>query len=142
MFASSAKPSWLTPQHLSIILGIAIVIIVVASSWIVMVSKRNSDFGYLIHERELDQKELQKAHDTLEWRVKERTEQLKFQITARKEAEVQFKAILIERTRLAKELHDTLEQTLLALLCSSIPSQNYFNKIQRRQAIILGWFGT
>jgi signal transduction histidine kinase len=110
-----AKPSWLTPKHLSIILGIAIVIIVVASSWIVMVSKRNSALGYLIRERELDQMELQKAHDTLEWRVKERTEQLKFQITARKEAEVQFKAILIERTRLAKELHDTLEQTLTGI---------------------------
>ena len=110
-----AKPSWLTPKHLSIILAIAIVIIVVASSWIVMVSKRNSALRYLIRERELDQKELQKAHDTLEWRVKERTEQLKFQITARKEAEVQFKAILIERTRLAKELHDTLEQTLTGI---------------------------
>ena len=51
----------------------------------------------------------------LEWRVKERTEQLKFQITARKEAEVQFKATLTERTRLAKELHDTLEQTLTGI---------------------------
>lgn len=107
-----SKPSWLTPQHLLIILAIAFVVIIVASSWIIMVLKRNSALRHLIHERELDQKELQKAHDTLEWRVKERTKQLKFQITARKEAEVQFKAVLTERTRLAKELHDTLEQTL------------------------------
>jgi signal transduction histidine kinase len=63
----------------------------------------------------LDQKELQQAHDTLEWRVKERTEQLKFQITARKESEVQFKATLAERTRLAKELHDTIEQTMTGI---------------------------
>jgi signal transduction histidine kinase len=111
-FRTITKPSWLTPQHLSIILAIAFVVIIVATSWIIMVSKRNSALRYLIHERELDQKELQKAHDTLEWRVKERTNQLKFQITARKEAEVQSKAILAERTRLAKELHDTLEQTL------------------------------
>lgn len=110
-----AKPSWLTPQHLSAILAIAFVVIIVGTSWIIMVSKRNSALRHLIHERELDQKELQKAHDTLEWRVKERTKQLKFQITARKEAEVQFKAVLTERTRLAKELHDTLEQTLTGI---------------------------
>jgi signal transduction histidine kinase len=106
------KPSWLTPQHLLIILAFAFVFIMLATSWIIMISKRNLALKYLMHERELDQKELQKAHDTLEWRVKERTRQLKFQITARKEAEVQSKAILAERTRLAKELHDTLEQTL------------------------------
>jgi signal transduction histidine kinase len=109
------KPSWLTPQHLSIILGMTFIAIIVATSWIVMISRRNSTLRYLIHERELDQKELQSAHDTLEWRVKERTKQLKFQVTARKEAEVQFKATLIERTRLAKELHDTLEQTLTGI---------------------------
>jgi signal transduction histidine kinase len=106
------KPSWLTPQHLLIIIAIAFFVIIVAASWIIMISRKNSALKYLMHERELDQKELQKAHDTLEWRVKERTEQLKFQITARKEAEVQSKATLTERTRLAKELHDTLEQTL------------------------------
>ncbi len=110
-----AKPSWLTPQHLSIILAVALVVIIVASSWIIMVSKRNSALGQLIHQRELDQIELQKAHDTLEWRVKERTKQLEFQITVRKEAEVQFESVLAERTRLAQELHDTLEQTLTGI---------------------------
>lgn len=110
-----ARPGWLTARHLLIILAIAAVVIVAGASWIVMVSKRNSALRNLIHERELDQIELQKAHDTLETRVKERTEQLKFQITARKEAEVQSKAILAERTRLAKELHDTLEQTLTGI---------------------------
>jgi len=110
-----ARPGWLTPQHLLIVLALALVVIVVGASWIVMVSKRNSALRSLIHERELDQIELQKAHDTLETRVKERTEQLKFEITARKEAEVQSRAILAERTRLAKELHDTLEQTLTGI---------------------------
>jgi len=37
---------------------------------------------------------------------------LKIQITARKESDLQSKAILSERTRLAKELHDTIEQTM------------------------------
>ena len=69
----------------------------------------------LIREREAAQKELQRAHDQLEERVKERTAELKFQITARKESELQFKAVLAERTRLAQELHDTVEQTLTGL---------------------------
>ncbi len=106
------KPSWLTAQHLLIILVMALVAIFFAASWIIMVSKRNLALRQLMHEREQDQRELQKAHDTLELRVEERTRQLEFQITARKEAEVRSKAILAERTRLAKELHDTLEQTL------------------------------
>ncbi len=114
-FRMIARPSWLTPQHLLITLAVALVIIIVGTSWTIMVTRRNSALRQLIHQRELDQKELQTAHDTLEWRVKERTEQLKFQITARKEAEVQFKATLAERTRLAKELHDTIEQTMTGI---------------------------
>ena len=114
-FRMIARPSWLTPQHLLITLAVALLIIIVGTTWTIMVTRRNSALRQLIHQRELDQKELQKAHDTLEWRVKERTEQLKFQISARKEAEVQFKATLTERTRLAKELHDTIEQTMTGI---------------------------
>jgi signal transduction histidine kinase len=84
-------------------------------SWTIMVSRKNSVLKFLIQEREKSQLELQRAHDLLEDRVKERTEQLKFEITARKEAEVQFKGVLAERTRLAQELHDTLEQTLTGI---------------------------
>jgi signal transduction histidine kinase len=68
-----------------------------------------------VQEKAKAQAELQVAHDELEERVKERTAQLKFQITARKESEVQFKAVLTERTRLAQEIHDTLEQTLTGI---------------------------
>jgi signal transduction histidine kinase len=56
------------------------------------------------------QDELQKAHDELESRVLDRTKELKFEMSARKEAEIQYKAIANERTRLAQELHDTLLQ--------------------------------
>ena len=51
----------------------------------------------------------------LERRVRERTEQLRVEMTARKAAELQFKAVLGERTRLAQELHDSLEQTLTGI---------------------------
>ncbi|HEX4262871.1 MAG TPA: histidine kinase [Verrucomicrobiae bacterium] len=107
-----AKPSWFTSQHLLMTLAVALVVILISSTWIVMVLKRNSALRQLIHERELGRKELQQAHDTLEGRVRERTRQLKIQITARKEADLQSKAVLSERTRLAKELHDTIEQTM------------------------------
>jgi signal transduction histidine kinase len=71
--------------------------------------------NFLVADREKAQLALQQANDQLEGRVKERTAQLKFEITARKESEVQFKAVLTERTRLAQELHDTVEQTLTGI---------------------------
>jgi len=114
-FRVLVTPSWLTPQRLLIGLGVLLVVAVVAVIWTVMVSKRNAILSGLIAEKEKAQTELQQAHDQLEERVKERTAQLKFQITARKESELQFKAVLSERTRLAQELHDTLEQTLTGI---------------------------
>jgi signal transduction histidine kinase len=82
-----------------------------------------------IRDREKAQKALQQAHDELEARVKERTEQLKFEISARKESEVQFKAVLTERTRLAQELHDTVEQSLagIALQLDTASKLHYRN---------------
>ncbi len=109
------QPSWLTPQRLLIGLAIVSVGLLIFMSWTIMISRKNSILNFLIREREKSQEELQQAHDQLEQRVKERTEQLKFEITARKEAEVQFKAVLSERTRLAQELHDTVEQTLTGI---------------------------
>ena len=109
------RPSRLTPQRLLVGLGVLAAVLLVAVSWTVMVSKRNAALKNSIGEKEVAQRELQHAHDELEERVKERTAQLKFQITARKESELQFKAVLNERTRLAQELHDTLEQTLTGI---------------------------
>jgi signal transduction histidine kinase len=109
------RASWFTPQRLLVGVAILFAVLVVAVSWSVTVSKKNSVLRELIHDREAAQLALQHAHDQLEDRVKERTAQLKFQITARKESELQFKAILKERTRLAQELHDTVEQTLTGI---------------------------
>ncbi|HEY2084364.1 MAG TPA: histidine kinase [Verrucomicrobiae bacterium] len=109
------QPSWLTPQRLLIGLTAAVLILILVASWSVMVSQRNSTLKLLVREKEEAQVELQRAHDELDSRVRERTAQLKFQITARKEAQLQFRAVLAERTRLAQELHDTLEQTLTGI---------------------------
>jgi signal transduction histidine kinase len=98
------KPSWFTPSRLFAGVVILFVVLVVAVSWSVTVSKKNAVLQESIHAREKAQLELQEAHDQLEERVKER-----------KESELQFKATLRERTRLAQELHDTVEQTLTGI---------------------------
>ncbi len=110
-----ARPSWLTPQRLLIGMAAVVLVLILVASWLVMVSKKNSTLKVLVREKEQAKIQLQHAHDELEDRVRERTNQLKFQITARKEAQLQFKAVLTERTRLAQELHDTLEQTLTGI---------------------------
>jgi signal transduction histidine kinase len=94
-------PSWWTARRLLVGVGVLGAVLIVAVSWTLMVSRKNAD--------------LKKARDQLELRVEERTKQLKVEMTARKESEVQFKATLAERTRLAQELHDTLEQSLTGI---------------------------
>jgi len=123
-----AKPSWLTPQHLLVSLIIVFTILLVAMSWTVMLSKKNLILKSLVREKESAQRELQDAHDQLEERVKERTAQLKVEMTARKESELQFRAVLTERTRLAQELHDTLEQTLTGIALQLDLVANQFEK--------------
>jgi signal transduction histidine kinase len=109
------RPGWLTPQRLWIGFVIVCSVLIVIVSWTIMLSRKNSALHFLIAEREKAQLALQQANDQLEERVRERTTQLKFEISARKESEVQFKAVLTERTRLAQELHDTVEQTLTGI---------------------------
>lgn len=109
------EPSWWTPARLGIALAIFFVATLLAVGWTIVISRKNSELNVLVVEKEKAKTELQNAHDQLEVRVKERTEQLKVQIAARKESELQFKGVLTERTRLAQELHDTLEQMLASI---------------------------
>ena len=104
------RPSWWTAQRLLTGLGILLAISIVGALWILMILRKNSELKSSIAEKIKAQDELQKAHYQLESRVEERTKELKFQMGARKEAEVRFDAIVAERTRIAQELHDTLLQ--------------------------------
>jgi signal transduction histidine kinase len=122
------KPSWLTAQRLMVGLAILLVVSGTGLVWTITLSRKNSTLKVLVREKEETQEELQQAHDLLEERIKERTAQLKFQITARKESELQFKAVLTERTRLAQELHDTLEQSLTGIALQLDTSSKLFNK--------------
>ena len=123
-----ARPSWLTPQRLLTGLAILLAVSIVAVGWTVMVSKKNATLKELVREKEKAQIELRQAHDHLEQRVKERSAQLKLQITARKELELQSKATLAERTRLAQELHDTLEQSLTGVALQLDTTTRLFEK--------------
>lgn len=110
-----ARPSWLTPARLLIGLAALSVGLVILAAWLLTVAKKNARLRGLVRELEQAQGELQEAHDTLEQKVEERSAQLQVEMTARKTAELQFKAVLAERTRLARDLHDTLEQTLAGI---------------------------
>jgi signal transduction histidine kinase len=123
-----AKPSWLTPQRLLAGLGVLLAVSIGAIAWTVMVSKKNKALNVLVREKEKARLELREAHDQLDERVKERTAQLKLQITARQEFELQSKATLAERTRLAQELHDTLEQALTGVALQLETTSRLFEK--------------
>ncbi|SDR67793.1 histidine kinase [Opitutus sp. GAS368] len=108
-------PSWFTAERLLVGLAIVCVLLAGLAAWSLSIAKKNAMLGILIAERQRAERELQQAHDHLEERVRERTEQLKVEMTARKTAELEFRAVLSERTRLARELHDTLEQALTGI---------------------------
>lgn len=121
-------PSWFTPGRLLAILITACVLLSLAVSWSFAASRRNRQLQVLMKEREDAREELQQAHDTLEQKVRERTDQLKVEITARKTTELQFKAVLAERTRLARDLHDSLEQTLTGISLQLETSSKLFEQ--------------
>lgn len=108
-------PSWFTAERLLIGLAVVCVLLAGLAAWSLSIAKKNAMLSFLIAERQKAERELQQAHDHLEERVRERTEQLKVEMTARKTAELEFRAVLSERTRLARELHDTLEQALTGI---------------------------
>lgn len=103
---------WLNRQRLGIALASTLAAMTLSGLWILSSARKNRRLRAEIREREKLTAELQKAKQQLSLRVDERTEELKLQISARKESEVRFKAIIGERTRLAQELHDGLQQGL------------------------------
>lgn len=114
-FRLIARPSWLTAERLLAGVGLLSLGLVVLVLWLLTVAKKNAALKVLIREREQAQRLLQEAHDGLEQKIIERSAQLQVEMTARRTDEVQFRAVLAERTRLARDLHDTLEQTLTGI---------------------------
>jgi signal transduction histidine kinase len=130
------RPSWWTPQRLLIGFGVLLAVSLLGTVWTIVIIRKNSALQSSIAEKRLAQQELQKAHDQLEWRVQERTKDLNFEMSARKEAEVRVEAIVAERTRIAQELHDTLLQGFagiglkLEAVTSALPASLSPTKVQ------------
>jgi signal transduction histidine kinase len=106
------QPPWLNRRRLGLALLATLAAIILCGGWILAFSRKNRRLRAEIRERAKLTSELQQAKKQLSLRVDERTEELKLQISARKESEVRFKAVIGERTRLAQELHDGLQQGL------------------------------
>jgi Signal transduction histidine kinase len=124
-----ARPSWWTPRRLLIAFALVSAVLLVVIAWLLTISRKNAALRVLIREREQAQRELQEAHDTLEQKVAERSAQLQIEMTARRTAELQFKAVLAERTRLARDLHDSLEQTLTGIALQLDTSAKLFARL-------------
>lgn len=103
---------WLNPNRLRVALLTTIAGMLVFGLWGLSSLRKNRRLKMEIRERKKLTAELEQAKQKLSLRVDERTEELKLQISARKESEVRFKAVIGERTRLAQELHDGLQQGL------------------------------
>lgn len=82
-----SAPSWWTPQRLGIALGLTGGVLLLSLAWVW----------------------------TLRRRVARRSAALAAEMRARRDAAVEFETTLRERTRLAADLHDTLEQSLTGL---------------------------
>lgn len=80
-------PPWWTPKRLSYVLGAVMAVLLVALVW-----------GGLMRRE-----------------VGRRSHQLALEIATRRETQLEFETTLRERTRLANDLHDSLEQTLTGL---------------------------
>jgi signal transduction histidine kinase len=106
---------WLTAGRLVQALGVGSLVALAFSFWTITLSRKNARLLVAAEERERARRELAEAYEKLDERVRERTRQLRSEMSSRKSAELQFKAILGERTRLAQELHDTLVQTLVGI---------------------------
>lgn len=103
-------PPWLDRRRMGVAFVSAFAGMTLCGGWVLSSLRRNRRLRAEIRERAKLTAELEQAKKRLSLRVDERTEELKLQISARKESEVRFKAVIGERTRLAQELHDGLQQ--------------------------------
>jgi signal transduction histidine kinase len=100
-----AAAPWWTPERAFRALAAALAVLALGIAWTLTVLRKNRALR-------VAQGELQSARDQLAQRVEVRTGQLQEQLAARQLEQAEFVAVNAERTRLARELHDSVEQAL------------------------------
>ncbi len=129
-------PPWFNRKRLEVALASSLGGMILSGFWIFASSRKKRRLRAEITERKKLTTELQQAKQQLSLRVDERTEELKLQISERRESEVRFKAVIGERTRLAQELHDGLQQGLTGMalqldtasrLRERLPEQSHYH---------------
>jgi len=119
---------WWTIRRFAFALAAALSALALALWWAIAANRQKQRLTREIERRRQTEAELEQTNAGLEERVNERSAALVAQIAARQNAEVRFAAISAERNRLARELHDTMEQMLtganvqLALAKQSLPA--------------------
>jgi len=96
---------WWTPLRLAMALAATGSVLVTVVFFAGLLTRKNR---YLV----AAESELLTAKDALAKRVETRTDQLQAQLSARREEFADYSAVTAERNRLARDLHDSLEQTL------------------------------
>lgn len=106
------QPPWLTSGRLFWISVVLAGSILMGTTWVMFLSKKKRLLESEVVRRERAEQDLQRAHKELEKRM---TAELRDEIVRREKGEAEFQAVLDERTRIAQELHDSLEQGLVGI---------------------------
>ena len=96
---------WWTPLRLAVALAATGSALVTVMFFAGLLTRKNKSLV-------LAEAELVSARDALAKRVETRTDQLYAQLSARRDELSEYSAVTAERNRLARDLHDSLEQTL------------------------------
>lgn len=96
---------WWTPVRLAVALAATIAALLSLMFTAGLLSRKNQRLA-------LAESDLLSARDALALRVETRTDQLQAQLSARRDEFAEYAAVTAERNRLARDLHDSLEQTL------------------------------
>jgi signal transduction histidine kinase len=96
---------WWTPLRLAVALAATGSGLLTVMFFAGLVTRKNKSLVFA-------EAELMSARDALAKRVETRTDQLHAQLSARRDELSEYSAVTAERNRLARDLHDSLEQTL------------------------------
>lgn len=106
------QPPWLTSRRLFWISMTLAGSILLGTAWVMFLAQKQKALEAEVGRRKRAEQGLQHAHQELEKRM---TAELREEVGRRERSEAEFQAVLRERTRIAQELHDTLEQGLVGI---------------------------